>query len=116
MVIRNSQMDAFRESTMDAFEKRAAARLRSRFPARLAETTEDQLRETIRLGVERAKEYEITAESDVLRYLEYMVEYRPDFDEHDETLWAKRILRDRDLTGTQKMDRLDDFTTFELRR
>jgi hypothetical protein len=115
MVIRETQMDAFRDSMRDDFEKRMAKRLRSRFEVKLAGTTAAALDKLIRLGVEKAKGYGVVGESDVARFLEYMVEYEPDFDRSSGTAWARRILTAPNVTGTQKMDNLDDFTTFALR-
>jgi hypothetical protein len=53
--------------------------------------------------------------NDVRRYLECMALYGRDFDTGEETAWAGRILRDKSLTGTLKMDRIADYETFARR-
>jgi hypothetical protein len=113
--LRGEQMDAFRESMMRRFEKRAAEQLRSRFAAKLADTNDQELEELVRSGVVKARAYGVVGETDVSRYLEYMVEYGRDFDTSPDTAWAQPILTAPTTTGTEKMKRLGDFTTFELR-
>ncbi len=113
MKIRAEQMNALGETMQQRFEKRAMARLRDRFGAQLARTTDDDLRARVRAGVERAASYGIEAEFDLLRYLEYCEEYGPNFD--TASAWAPPILQ-AESSGTSKMDELDNWTTFSLRR
>jgi hypothetical protein len=106
-------MNAFSDAMLARFENRAMAHLRRRFAGPLAKTDDDALRERIRAARERAASYGIQAESDVLRYLEFTVEYGPDFDAA--TSWAPPILQASGNSGTKKMDELDSWTTYSLR-
>ncbi len=106
-------MKAFSEALLARFEDRAIAHLRQRFQQALSQTEDDELRKRIRAGKERAELYSVVSESDLLRYLEYSVEYGPDFDAA--TSWAPSILQ-AEASGTKKMDDLDNWTTFRLRQ
>ena len=105
-------MNALSESMQQRFENRAIARLRARF-SKLEKTPDDALRTRVRGGTERAATYGIESEFDILRYLEYCEEYGPNFD--TATAWAPPILQ-ADGSGTGKMDELDNWTTYRLRR
>ena len=111
VVIRNEQRSAFRESAIDRYAARVAAELRRQFSAKLTGTTDDQLEQLVRDAIVRGKPHGVVSEADVKRYAEYMVEYGPDF---DALPWARPILADA-KTGSEKMDDLDNYTTFELR-
>ena len=67
----------------------------------------------IRSGLAKARTYGVVNEADVTRYFEYMVEYGADFD--TAAAWAAQILTSPWITGFEKMNELDNFTTFELR-
>ncbi len=113
--LRKDHLDAFSASRLRSFEQRMAKRLRSRFSGKLAGTSDRELDNLVRLGMTKSSEYGVVGESDVGRYLEYMAEYSPDFDVSPNTPWARPILTSAKETGSQKMDNLDNFTTFELR-
>ena len=46
------------------------------------------------------------------RYLEFVVTYGPRFDVDEKTAWAGAILRRTDLSGTGKMNALDNHDLF----
>lgn len=112
MLIRKDQFGAMSAAMQERYEKSLATHLRSRFPDKLAQTSEADLLKLARRAIQDAKKYRITVEYDVRRYGEYMVEYQPDF---DTTSWAAPILKDV-KTGTEKMNDLDAYTTFEMRK
>jgi hypothetical protein len=111
MIIRKEQMDVLSRFMLGQFENEMIVHLRSRFQS-CSQMKDGDLRTLVRGGVERAGQYEIVKEYDVRRYLEFMVEYGDDF---DRTEWAAQILTNQSLSGTQKMDRIDDYTLFVLR-
>jgi hypothetical protein len=114
VIVRKAQFAIFRESATRDFEDRSMAHLRSRFPQKLTPTSEDDLRAFLRSGMAKAGVYGIVNEGDVARYFEYMVEYGADFDTALGSSWAAPILTSL-KSGFEKMNELDDFTTFELR-
>jgi hypothetical protein len=111
MVIKTDQMRAFRDAAMDSYVARVAEELRQQFRAKLKDTSDDELRARVRVAVDAAKSYGVTSAVDGKRFAEYTVEYGPDFDRGP---WAYPILTDA-TTGSEKMDALDAYTTFELR-
>src|SRR4051812_25743958 len=113
MQIREKQMDAFADSMLQQFENKMVAHLRSRFAKQLAATSDGELKAKVHKGIERAESYGVTAKYDVRRYLEYTVEYGPEFD--TATQWAGPILKAKGLSGDKKMNNLDNYSTFELR-
>jgi len=115
MQIRKAQMQALSEYMLDRFEDRMVAHLRSRFPEQTQKMQEPDLRAFIRDGIDRARTYGVTKEFDVRRYLECMVTFGAEFDTEPQTSWAGDILRSEGLTGTGKMDWIDDHATFALR-
>jgi len=112
VVIREQQMGALRKSVIDGFAGRVARELRSQFPYKLKTNSHDQVKRLVHEAIRRGKPYGVVSEADIKRYAEYMVEYQPDF---DSTPWARPILAGA-KSGSEKMDELDNYTTFELRR
>jgi len=76
--------------------------------------TGSELRELIEKGVEQAKKYGIKYESDVSRFLEYQVIYGRDFGCNPETMWADQFLSDPALTGSEKINQLDNYELFVI--
>jgi hypothetical protein len=115
LVMREEQLEILSKYALDEFENRMIPHLRSRFKEQLLPMDDSKLRSLIRHGIAKAKQYDIAEEFDVRRYLEYMLEYGPDFDTSPSTSWAHQILMTQGATGAKKMDRLDNYTTFVLR-
>ena len=112
--IRPEQMEEMSEYMLRQFEDRMVIHLRSAFPDQTKEMTEPDLRAMIQAGIDRANGYDITDENDVIRFLEYLCQYGPDFGESSETSWANRFLGDENLSGTTKMDDIDDHELFVI--
>jgi len=111
MLIRDEQIGAFDQPLKARFQQRMRTHLRSRFQVRLADMPDDQITAVIDQATRKARGYGITLEFDVRRFLEYVVEYGPDFDTLD---WAWPILVPKG-EGTEKMNTLDDTAAFVLR-
>lgn len=114
LLIRHTQIDVLRQSLIRDFERRSLENLRLSFPEKLAGSSDDDLIAMIRAGMVNAGNYGIMNEADLTRYFEYMVEYGVDFD--TASGWAPAILLSSWTTGSEKMNELDNFTTFELDR
>jgi hypothetical protein len=108
MVTREEQIEALEKAQTACFEQRMLSHLRSQFPVRLARKSDVQILDLIDQGIVKACCYGITLESDVRRFLEYMVRYGPDFDWRE---WAWPTLVPPG-DGTQKMNVLDGIVTF----
>ena len=111
--IRQEQLDALEESYFNRFIDRMFHHLKARFPYHLDEVHPTTLHETILTGVLRAEEYGIKDQNDIKRFLEYLIEYGTKFGDSTETNWAQKILHSN-ATGTEKMDRIDQYDLFVL--
>jgi hypothetical protein len=98
---------------MRDFERRSITSLRSSFPDKLGRSSEEDILIMIRSGLAKASVYGVVNETDVTRYFEYIMEYGPEFDSN--SAWAVPILTSQWMTGFEKMNELDNLTTFELR-
>lgn len=112
--IRKTQMDSLSEAMLKQFEDRMVIHLRSACPEQTHDIPEPELRVTIRQGIDSAAQYNITSEVDIRRYLECVVVYGPDFDTNPKTAWAGHILNNKQLSGTEKMNRVDEYALFDF--
>jgi hypothetical protein len=110
--IRETQMKTMSEYMLRQFENRMVVYLRTTFPKQTEALPEAELRVRIRTSVAQAAQYNVTAEDDVRRYLEYVIMYDTDFDTDPRSAWAGEILRTRDMSGGEKMDRIDEYDLF----
>ena len=112
LVVRREQMQAFEQALLTKYVNQMAARLRARFPVETSKLEPAELDTMIRDGIVAAARHGVKDESDVARYLEFVVTYGPRFDVDEKTAWAGAILRRTDLSGTGKMNALDDHELF----
>jgi len=114
--IRKTQMDSLSEAMLKQFEDRMVTHLRSACPEQTHDMPEPELRATIHAGIESAEKYGITSEVDIRRYLECVMVYGPNFDTNPKTAWASHILNNKELSGTEKMNRVDEYALFDFAR
>jgi hypothetical protein len=114
--IRKTQMDSLSEAMLKQFEDRMVLHLRSACPEQTRDMSEPELRVTIRQGIDSAAQYNITSEVDIRRYLECVLVYSPDFDTNPKTAWASHILNNKQLSGTEKMNQVDEYALFDFAR
>jgi hypothetical protein len=100
-------MEAFARDMRERFIQRIALHLRNNFRQAVAEYTDRELIGMVGRGVLKARTYRITLQADVVRFVEYLFLYHPEFDERPAWKWAESILRSDQLTGTEKMDKID---------
>jgi hypothetical protein len=112
LTIRPEQIEIFRRRLLQQFEDVMLGHLTSHFERHPLVGNEAKLRNAIRKGIASARGYGVVCEFDVCRFLEFTLEYGTGF---HSTAWASRILNDATLSGSAKMDRLDDYTVFVLR-
>jgi len=102
--IRAEQMDALNRHMEEDFVERMTAHLRRFFPEWARMSGEQGVVRTVRLGMERARSYRITAERDVSRYIDVMAALGDDFDKE---AWAAGILN-RDSNAHARMNLVFD--------
>jgi len=107
--IRKQQMAVFAKVMRQRFEDRMVAHLRRKFHADFAESPEPELRSLVKTAIEKAATYDVVTEDDVQRYLERMARYGAGFDKDRAFSWAGEILRTKEIDGTEKMDRIEDY-------
>ena len=69
--------------------------LRRFFPAQGAAAGEEEIREMVRHGIERAGVYGIKSRADVCKYIDLMTVFGRDFDTDKRHRWAGEILKRR---------------------
>ncbi|WNG56715.1 hypothetical protein F0U59_19610 [Archangium gephyra] len=111
-----SQMREMGRVMQQRFELGAMDYLRTNFADWSKSKSDAELLGFIRLGINRARVHGVTTEADVLRYLDYMVIYGQEFDTEPATSWAGEILCSQELSGTEKMDRIDSYDQFVMNR
>jgi len=111
-VISQRQLDAFSLSMRHQFETRMVDHLRSGFPDNTYQMDERTLSTLVVSGLVRAESYGIEFEWDLQRFLEYMMVLSFDFDTAPGTAWAGEILRRHELSGSEKITRIDTAYVF----
>ena len=114
MIIDKRQMKAFSSEAANRFESRQIAHLRARFPQQTAGAADAQIRQFVREGRARAEKRGVDAEDDIERFLEFRVIHGLEYDERCD--WANRIFTIDGVSGTKKMDWIDDHDQFVLNR
>jgi len=105
--IRREQMDALDEAAMRRFEQRAIQHLKETFPKHARFRGEEGLRNTVRSGLERARQRGLASERGLLLYLELMVMLGSGFDADPQLPWASIILSDQSMGDeATRVDRL----------
>lgn len=109
MLIRQEQMDTFRETALRAFEDRTYIHLLDYFPHHCALLGEEQMRRAIQHGWQKAEGYDLTAECCVRSYIDFMCLLGSGFDTDPLLPWAAEILNDRSSADqVARGDRLYD--------
>lgn len=114
LTINKQQLNAFSGYMLSQFEQRMIVNFRTNFHNHTEKIEENNMLNMVRDGYNKAHGYNIVTEDDVRRYLEYMVLFSLDFDINPDTEWAREILQDGDLNGTDKMNKIDDIALYSL--
>lgn len=113
--IREEQVAALSRYVLDEFESCMVMHLRERFAEKTKSFSDADLRQLISQGIARSKTYRVIAEKDVRRFLECMVMHGVRFDQEPKTAWAGKILRNKRLHGSKKMDQIAEYELFVLK-
>lgn len=114
MIIRNQQIEQMQQSWADQYVESLAHHLEREFPAQVATHCPDPsgLRRVVRKAVSEAEGYGISAPADMQFYMECIAILGPGFDTSARTPWTGEILRRDDLSGTSKMDAINERLLF----
>lgn len=109
LTISSAQMSAIENARILAFEDRTCAHLKQYFPRHHQVLGEAPLRRVIRLGLQKAKSHDLTAECCVRAYIESMCLLGSGFDTDPLLPWAAAILNDKSAFGqVERGDRLHE--------
>lgn len=106
MIIRQQQMDVFREYVLRDYETRMLAHVRELFPETVDEFGEEETRAIIRDGVATAAAYGIENEQDTGQFLVLMFLHSFEFDRDGALPGAYQILTRPGLRPDQRLELL----------
>jgi len=112
LTIHRDQITAMRLANQKRYEDRVLAHLSRCLPSRVVD--ESTVREMIRFGIERARQYDLTSERDVCKYIDLMFVLGRDFDLKEPWLSVFRHTNDRALFD-RRFDEVYD-SLFENRK
>ena len=109
LVMRETQMATFEQAAIHNFENRLLEHLKEFFPRHCEIFGEEQVRKVIRLGIERAEQYELVSERDLHLYVGLMFMLGSYFDQDPQLPWAAKILKDENIADpSDRIDQLHD--------
>jgi hypothetical protein len=101
-------MDVFNQGMRQGFEKSVYQHLQTSYPEVVKNMSDDAIYASISTGIERSASYGITAEYDVVRFVDLMYLLSADFDSNPRWNWIGPILDDTQLSSGEKMDLIYD--------
>jgi hypothetical protein len=113
LTMRPAQVQSFSEAEITHFVEETATHLNKFFPEQCKALGDSKLLTAIRYGIKRAAAYQITAKSDVTKYLDLGIVFGADFDRDPKLPWAGEILRSRQ-SSDERMTTLIKFGSTEL--
>ena len=99
MRIRHEQRDSLAHGVLARFVVHAVEHLRSQFPAVWANLSDVEADSAVRAGVARAMRVGFELEPQILRFLEVLTCYGPDFGDPDRDLLPIHMLHDPEIVG-----------------
>ncbi len=102
LVIRREQMDLFQQVTMRSFEKDMILHVHEFAPRHCQVIGDEMVRQTVRLGIQRAITYGFTNHGPARFYIEMMFMFGSAFDTDPQMPWTLESLK-----GEEYMDQMD---------
>jgi hypothetical protein len=114
MLIRSEQVSGIQRSRFDEYVEALARHLETNFAGQIAarNLAGANLRNVVRGAIHDAHEYAVYTPADVKFYIECVALLGAKFDTDASHPWAGDILRRDDLTGTSKMDAINESLLF----
>ncbi len=106
MILRQDQLRALGARRQQNFEDRLLTHVRKYFPEQTRDLEDPSLRGLLRQGLERAKGHGFRTEQDLCKYVNLIFVFGLDFDAATDSPWARRILDNREIGPTLKINRL----------
>lgn len=109
LVIRNEQMQTMQSVALDEFENEMVAHIKEFAPKHSEVIKDEGVREVVRLGIERAKQYGLTNRGPVRFFIEMMFMFGSSFDTDFQLPWAGGTLNNETIKDqAQRADILHD--------
>jgi len=115
LTIRDEQMLQLDAAQRQSFGEQTIAMLRAEFPQACAGFDDAELRGTVARALRKAREYGLTEQSDVFRYINVMYTLGCDFEDDPDYAWARAIMTHPRMRGGSKVDHLVERTKAHLR-
>lgn len=114
MIIRKTQIQTFAAFRLEVFVTRMISMLQIQFPEWSAAIVQSghSLDSVVRTAMAEAASFGVEAESDIETYIQCLVFLGPGFANDLTALWARGVLRRTDLSGTEKMSRINNHLLF----
>lgn len=110
-VIQNKQIEEFKNLALKKFEDEMVDHIKESFPNHFIMIQENGIRDTIRYGYIRAKNYGFTTKRNVCLYINKMMVLGSNFDCDPQYPWAQMILNENtEYNPGLRIDRLSDKT------
>ena len=119
--LRKEHLAAFEAHVVNLFLARVTAHVKAVWPAESAELGDLALAEIVGAAVQRGSALGLSAEFDLVRYVDLSFILTKDFESNPLAFWTRGILADRLLSPRMKLDRLyqrmdEEFTLIEKRK
>lgn len=107
--VRPHQLETLSGDEVEAFVQHMVNRLDRFYEQEVANLFLDSagLEWFVREGIRKAEQYRVVELKDVEVFIEAMTVLHPEFDTHPSFQWAGRILKQHNLTSSEKMDRIN---------
>jgi hypothetical protein len=115
LTIRDEQMREFEKLQRRIFAEDTVQFIKTTHADACARFGEDALRSMVAQALRKAREYHLTAQTDILRYINVMYTLGCDFDADPQYPWAREIMSHPRLRPGSKMNRLVARTLDHLR-
>ena len=106
LVIRSEQIKVFSNTMLRSFEERMLTHILKCFPKKYNALGQEAVVKLIHQGIKRAETYNIHTERNVAEFIDLMIVFGSDFDTDDAYPAAKKILKNADFSGQEKIDAL----------
>ena len=119
--LRKEHLAAFEAQVVNQFVGRVIAHARAVWPAECAGLGDAVVADLVRGAVEHAASLGLTAELDIVRFVDLSFILAKDFGTNPLAAWSRPIIADRKLAPAAKLDRLyqrmeEEFALIEKRR
>lgn len=107
LVIRKEQMEALENYAREKFRERMFQHVKElvqQDPEKHGQMDDEEIRELVQKGIEKAEGYNIESEQYIEGYIDLMVEIDPGFDEQEDMAWARSILDNEKLSEGAKIN------------